>query len=104
MSDTQHTPGPWFTLRGAGPHQKGAHIIRSAGGKCEVARASEQFMCRAERLANARLIAAAPDLLAEARNALNVLAGLATGDLKSIGKDSPAILGLRTAIAKATAT
>ena len=47
------------------------------------------------------LIAAAPDLLAALENAANVLAGIATGDLDTIGKDSPALLQARAAIAKA---
>lgn len=47
------------------------------------------------------LIEAAPDLLAALENAANVLAGIATGDLDTIGKDSPALLQARAAIAKA---
>jgi polygalacturonase len=52
--------------------------------------------------ADAHLIAAAPELLAALKNALNVLAGIAAGDLKTIEKDSPAIQLARAAIAKAT--
>jgi len=55
-----------------------------------------------ESNANARLIAAAPDLLAALENARNVLAALAVGDLDSVGRDSPALVQARAAIAKAT--
>lgn len=41
------------------------------------------------------------ELLAASRNALNVLAALATGQLGTISKDSNAIQQLRQAIAKA---
>jgi hypothetical protein len=51
--------------------------------------------------ANAQLIAAAPELLEAAQNARNVLAGLIAGDLREIKADSPALLALRAAIAKA---
>lgn len=34
-------------------------------------------------------------------NALNVLAGIATGDLKTINRESPVIIKARAAIAKA---
>jgi len=51
--------------------------------------------------ANARLIAAAPELLEALQNARNVLAGLIVGDLKSISADSPALAQIRAAIAKA---
>ena len=54
-----------------------------------------------EQESNAYLIAAAPDLLEAAKNARNVLAGLATGDLKTIKANSPALLALRAAIEKA---
>lgn len=52
--------------------------------------------------ADAPLVAAAPELLAALQNALNVMAGIATGDLKTIRKDSQALRDARNAIAKAT--
>ena len=54
-----------------------------------------------EAKANLKLMAAAPDLLAAAENARNVLAGLLNGDLKDIKENSPALQTLREAIAKA---
>jgi hypothetical protein len=50
---------------------------------------------------HARLVAAAPELLEALQNALNVLAGIATGDLTTINRDSPAIAQARAVIAKA---
>ena len=51
--------------------------------------------------ADATLDAAAPCLLEAAQNARNVLAALVLGDLKEVKADSPALLMLRAAIAKA---
>lgn len=56
MSAPNTTPGPWFCV------EQNKAIIRSAAAKCEVARASEQYMDRQARVANAHLIAAAPEL------------------------------------------
>lgn len=63
-----------------------------------------QNICQVERMKDARLIVAAPELLDALKNALNVLAGLAVGDLKNIQKDSPAIKRARDAIKKAEKT
>jgi hypothetical protein len=59
------------------------------------------FIAEVTKPADASLIAAAPELLAAAKNARNVLAALATGDLKEINADSHALALLRTAIEKA---
>lgn len=50
---------------------------------------------------NANLLAAAPELLEAAKNAANVLAALATGQLATVKHDSHALQVLRAAIAKA---
>jgi len=55
---SKHTPGPW-RQQGA-PNSHRVNAVSSG----PVAVASERFMSREERIANARLIAAAPDLLA----------------------------------------
>ena len=67
-----HTPEPWWVL-GDGitvcpPKPRGQWIIR---------RASEVYMDRAQRAANARLIAAAPDLM----EALGVARSFVTDEL-----------------------
>lgn len=46
--------------------------------------------------------AAAPELLEALQNAVNVMAGIVTGDLKTLQADSPAIAKARAAVAKAT--
>lgn len=95
---TKTTIGPWHT----GGH--GNRTVYAADGYA-VANAivyHGQPTHAAEAAANARLIAAAPELLAALQNARNVLAAMATGDLKTIKKDSPALAEARAAIAKAT--
>ena len=57
MSDTKHTPGPWkanFVISGA------AYIF---GGDRNFARVFNEWQDEANREANARLIAAAPEML-----------------------------------------
>lgn len=65
----KYTPGPWYALKDNESSPAG-HLVRSEPSKIEVARASNIYMDRSERLANARLIAAAPELL-EALEALS---------------------------------
>lgn len=50
---------------------------------------------------NAVLLASAPKLLLALQDCLNVMAGVATGDLKTIRKDSPAIQRARDVIREA---
>ena len=100
---TQHTPGPWYLAE--------ERLLTFAHG--EVVGPNNEHICgllpdnngivmmTEEDKANARLIAAAPELLAALENALNVMAGIAIGDLKTIKVDSPAIIQARAAIAKA---
>jgi hypothetical protein len=57
MSNTQHTPGPWT-------HHPDDNIITTADGRCLLEwQARSLHVTLEERDANARLIAAAPDLL-----------------------------------------
>jgi len=63
MSKTQHTPGPWAT----GPVFCGQTRILADNGKCLIVGlpyAGQYGPDSTEEAANARLIAAAPDLLA----------------------------------------
>ena len=91
----KHTPGPWVV--GESCHTVGRLSVNAATG-----RPLEICMCHwvdgfddpeDEAPANARLIAAAPDLLAAAQEALACLADLG-------GDESPVPM-LRAAIAKA---
>lgn len=69
MSNTQHTPGPW-----AMPDSGQGRISKVGanggwGGMIATADCGDYARSRAEGLANARLIAAAPDLLELLREA-----------------------------------
>ena len=79
-----HTPGPWL-----------ANVDT-------VWRGGEPIVCHpinsARSIADARLIAAAPALLAALENAANVLAALATGQLAKVERNSPALLQAREAL------
>jgi len=87
---TQHTPGPWTT---DGAARTGDLDVISPIGRitlidCEFSDESEDVLT-----ANARLIAAAPDLLAALEGLLNALPSATT---------HPAIKAARAAITKAT--
>jgi len=64
---TQHTPGPWAPHLGRGANPR-FHIQTEGGYQIastpELVRHSQAFDENAQKEANARLIAAAPDLLA----------------------------------------
>lgn len=87
MSESKHTPGPWITnglhifgpCDGRSKHPNGRVLI---GGVVDDANdwrgvpfdsQAERAEFQAERLANAALIAAAPDLIAALKEALPVL-------------------------------
>jgi hypothetical protein len=53
----KHTPGPW----GVGGNSRAPTVVSNAGTICDLMNKQPET----ERVANARLIAAAPDLLAE---------------------------------------
>jgi hypothetical protein len=55
-----HTPGPWFY---DGPNQQDARVVHVAEG--EIAQVFDEWCSQEEAEANARLIVAAPTLLAE---------------------------------------
>jgi hypothetical protein len=93
---SEHTPGPWRASMGdllrvmhGSDCICGVHRIGSRAG----GRRSE------ESEANARLIAAAPDLLAALQA---VIAAPITGDHESIQRRDAAFTAARAAIAKAT--
>lgn len=97
MSKEQHTPGPWRVA-----NTNAGLFVGGAPGKYGYLAQVRHVRTNQDPMADARLIAAAPDLLAALENARNVLAGLAIGDLKSISPDSAALKQARAAIAKAT--
>lgn len=75
MGESKHTPGPWrldHAARGAGFSVVAASPKRAGGGNriCTCRPASYSPEAHDEAEANARLIAAAPDLLEELKNLL----------------------------------
>lgn len=95
---TTHTPGPWEVMKPLGPGDYGVlseHV--NAGGNFYVATIPNGQ--HEEALANAALIAAAPDLLAELKNLADAVAehSAVTGD----GTWMPLVRGARAAIARA---
>ena len=85
-----HTPGPWFVDLHSGP---GAPLVRREDGHPICLLESVRTGAAERPVANARLIAAAPDLLEAAKDALAELYRI------SPSRASPK---LRAAIAKAT--
>jgi hypothetical protein len=113
----KHTPGPWELLRGGievqsetNNHEIHAFVVGIPVPIAEVHRnmhvehddpVGEYVMSKAEGLANAALLTAAPDLLAALEDACNVMAAIVTGDLDGLSPNSPALIEARAAIAKA---
>ena len=106
MSEARHTPGPWKAMR----LDHGWHIGPHPGGVCTI-HDNTDGSSRSEQEANARLIASAPELLAQ-RDALREAAEKVEGYLDYPGGTmktaaAPALTAaecrdiLRTAIAKA---
>jgi hypothetical protein len=96
---TQHTPGPWTISRDTG--SKGERYIWMDGdyfGGHAIATVHDKVPESAE--ANARLLAAAPDLLAALQAILETLDNMTTSQFQH-GADKPARDLARAAIAKA---
>jgi len=105
MSST-HTPGPWTA---DGSPKMDRHAIEvwvpapgpiAPGEEWAVAQANVCGFPPSEVIANARLIAAAPALLAACRAALEVIERMTGNDL-ALGNNEPAETLLRDAIARA---
>lgn len=62
MTDSKHTPGPWYFDPEHRPHHYGCNVGAETG-EC-IATVAPGENGDSETIANARLIAAAPDLLA----------------------------------------
>ena len=89
----EHTPGPW---------KYQMQRIHSANGFVKYASPwlEDAWEGDKEAEANMRLMAAAPDLLAEAMSVIDQIEGIGIEDWH--GAEGLDITGLRTAIAKAT--
>lgn len=92
---TLHTPGPWAVLDNTATPYGQLMVESENHGAVALCYTVERGECAAplECVANARLIAAAPDLLAALRGLLNALPSATT---------HPAIRAARAAIANAT--
>lgn len=104
-----HTPGPWQVEMIAGRFHGG--VIRSLGvwreyvggrgyPQVALATAHDQLISEEERIANATLIAAAPELLA----ALKALLDELTWRVGDGAEGEPCLMAARAAIAKAEGT
>lgn len=94
MTSSKHTPGPWFYSQESIDHDW--YIVTINGGLI-VANVNSHW----RQVANARLVAAAPDLL-EALKAV-VSAWEVTGPIEAAERMDAAIHAARAAIAKAEA-
>ena len=88
-----HTPGPWTYQPLAGHHDFAVYPE-------DVTATSDVALVRDFNEANARLIAAAPEMLEALKGAENLIAAHSTGIVKGAWPDTLAVL--RAAIAKAT--
>jgi len=97
----EHTPGPWGYRTNKGVNlgstgqlsRKPAYVIES--------QTEPVWIVETNHEANARLIAAAPDLLEAAEIAWKILDSITTKDFE-LGKDKPARDALQSAITQAT--
>lgn len=92
---TEHTPGPWAVSSHHGRLTVATHDGSMIIADCRVA-SDDEFQ------ANARLIAAAPEMLAALRYAVDVIEEAAGGRESQLSSDEQAALAqARAAIAKA---
>lgn len=106
MADAKHTPGPWIYYADLPSTEPNWHIVTTAN-KMRVLANVHIEPGNAMDEANARLIAAAPDLLAASMKAANELRQAAralakAGDHKAAAVADMAEERTRAAIAKAT--
>lgn len=104
-NEIKHTPGPWAAKKGVG-----WYVVRSAHSQDDnfaIAVGSNKTSLvdaptgdDAEAKANARLIAAAPELLSACEHAMTLLSPFDDAGL-SLGLGSDALYPIKSAIAKA---
>ena len=102
-TETKHTPGPWTLLARNRVNRQREPMFDVVSGKAE----NTEIVCDKAREVDARLIAAAPDLLAACRCALADLEGIMpefepSGDRQHPGWTT--IEELKAVIARATGT
>lgn len=103
MSTPLHTPGPWRV--GEGSYVVADHPVPEIRGSEEVEHYGGHLICESVSPSNARLIAAAPDLL-EALKAILEADEEAEAEFQKMGippeEEHPITIAARAAIAKAT--
>jgi hypothetical protein len=106
MSEIQHLPGPWFVAETDDNEDYPETVIRGMDGAAGVAVAIDFAKMPGVREANARLISAAPELLAAAQIALTYIEAVCfnTPNPKKRNNYADAASQIRAAIAKATET
>ena len=92
MSESKHTPGPWVVWRDYNVINIEHRLVAACGGSTD---SRNQERAHNENIANARLIAAAPDML-------EALQGLLSSDGRFVYGTQDRIECARAAIAKAT--
>lgn len=106
MSETKHTPGPWIYYVDAPTTEPDWHVVTTANKMRVIANVHIE-PGNATDAANARLIAAAPELLAAARALVAYINSMPTDNEKcrvlSTALNNSAGQALKDAIAKATA-
>ncbi|WP_244116499.1 hypothetical protein [Burkholderia gladioli] len=96
-SHLKHAPGPWITVDGFGSNPRGTSIGQVGG---HMVASCTGYFGRDVTIANARLIAASPDLLAAAIAMDSLFAGM---DIDSQSNPiAPIVKNLRSAISAAT--
>lgn len=85
ITQAQHTPGPWTVL----PLNWGAQVLarRKNTPVCAIGGDTEDPREDQEALANARLIAAAPEMLAALRKALSLIEAISDGRIAEVHGD-----------------
>ena len=100
---TAHTPGPWFAAdvrtHGADPKMNGCDIGADNGANVGLALHQASDRSKAETVANARLIASAPDLLEALEEVVEFFSSCAGGSERN---REDALRMAISAIAKAT--
>jgi len=90
MADPKHTPGPWTVIE----NSSGKHLV--CADHPQAAHFDIALTSGPDSVANARLIAAAPELLEACQRYI------AEREEIGLSCDSAAVRGIRAAIAKAT--
>lgn len=104
MNEAKHTPGPWAHINPDGFTVRHPQVYSDTGPVCNATWLGD---VRIDELrANARLIAAAPELLealqSSEKKIVAMFDAISRGSGEDFSKNDPDVLKIRAAIAKAT--